>query len=196
MEQEGSGNLPIASTRRNTTWLVPSPCQVAKKYSANDSTTKNDPCSTHVQAMWTTIQNQPIGFTTQSLHRMTFSLAFQLQSPHFLCLKFLTKLSWVQTETVNGAHMLLLCPDISPMAWHIFCVHVQLWVIMRCFFTDSEVPTKYCPQIRCKLITVQRKGQGLPWRNKVVTLQGSPQLPSMWGNGSQIWSAYKTQRST
>jgi hypothetical protein len=43
MEQEGSGNLPIASTRRNTTWLVPSPCQVAKKYSANDSTTKNDP---------------------------------------------------------------------------------------------------------------------------------------------------------
>lgn len=44
MQEKGAtGNLPTASTRRNTTWLVPSPCQAAWKYSLNDSTTKNEP---------------------------------------------------------------------------------------------------------------------------------------------------------
>jgi hypothetical protein len=50
MQEKGAtGNLPTASTRRNTTWLVPSPCQAAWKYSLNDSTTKNEPCFTHIQ---------------------------------------------------------------------------------------------------------------------------------------------------
>jgi hypothetical protein len=35
--------IPTASTRRNMTWLVPSPCQDAWTYSTKDSTTNKEP---------------------------------------------------------------------------------------------------------------------------------------------------------